>query len=120
MWLGFASINLALAVMLGAFGAHGLKSFADTQQLEWWHTATQYFFYHALGQVAMGILVKAVPYMKVKLPFCLLQFGIVVFCGSLYLMALGLPGWLGAITPVGGVAMILGWLALARVAFKQY
>lgn len=44
MWLAFACVNLAIAVMLGAFGAHGLKNFADVQQLQWWQTATQYFF----------------------------------------------------------------------------
>ncbi len=120
MWLAFACANLAIAVMLGAFGAHGLKNFADVQQLQWWQTATQYLFYHALGQLGMGVLVKAVPYMKVKLPFCLMQSGMMIFCGSLYLLALGAPRWLGAITPVGGVLMVLAWLVMARAAIKQY
>lgn len=119
MWLAFACVNLAIAVMLGAFGAHGLKNFADVQQLQWWQTATQYFFYHALGQLTMGVLAKAVPYMKVKLPFCLMQFGMMIFSGSLYLLALGSPRWIGSITPVGEVLLIFAWLVLARVAVKQ-
>ncbi|MCT6881090.1 MULTISPECIES: DUF423 domain-containing protein [Snodgrassella] len=119
MWLGTAAINLALAVMLGAFGAHGLKQMASAQQLEWWHTATQYFFWHALGLLMLGVLARTVPAFAVKTPFWLLQLGLIIFCGSLYLMALGLPRWLGAITPVGGVTMIIGWLTLAWMAFKQ-
>lgn len=120
MWLGIASINLALAVILGAFGAHGLKHFASTQQLAWWHTGTQYFFYHALGLLALAVLSKVVPLLPVKIPYLCIQTGIIIFCGSLYFMALGLPRWLGAITPIGGLLMIIGWLILAWYAFKYY
>ncbi|NEY37170.1 DUF423 domain-containing protein, partial [Streptomyces sp. PRKS01-65] len=49
MWIAISALNLALAVMVGAFGAHGLKTRASEAQLAWWHTATEYFFYHALG-----------------------------------------------------------------------
>jgi uncharacterized membrane protein YgdD (TMEM256/DUF423 family) len=119
MWLGTAAVNLAVAVMLGAFGAHGLKHTASAQQLQWWFTATQYFFWHALGLLALGVLARVMPSFAVKMPFCLLQLGLIIFCGSLYLMALGLPRWLGAITPVGGILMIIGWLMLAWLAFKQ-
>ncbi|TXJ10625.1 MAG: DUF423 domain-containing protein [Acinetobacter sp.] len=118
MWIGIAAINLALAVMLGAFGAHGLKKIASPEQLAWWQTATDYFFYHALGLLLLGILAKTLSQFSIKVPFGLLQCGIILFCGSLYLMALGSPKILGAITPIGGVLMILGWLALAWQAFK--
>lgn len=120
MWIGIAAINLAFAVMLGAFGAHGLKKIASEQQLTWWQTATDYFFYHALGLLALGILVKVIPQFAIKAPFWLIQIGILLFCGSLYIMALGLPRILGAITPIGGLLMILGWLALAWQAFKNF
>lgn len=119
MWIAIAAINLALAVCLGAFGTHGLKNRASVDQLAWWHTATEYFFYHALGLLAMGILMKVVPSLSLKLPAACLQLGIIIFCGSLYLMALGAPRWFGAITPIGGLAMIVGWLGLALVVFRE-
>lgn len=119
MWIVIASINLAIAVMLGAFGAHGLKAVATPEQLAWWHTATDYFFYHAIGLLTLGILVKCVPHFPIKMSFLFLQVGILIFCGSLYLMALGLPKFLGAITPTGGLMFILGWLTLAWKAYHQ-
>lgn len=118
MWIGISAINLALAVMLGAFGAHGLKKIASPEQLAWWQTATDYFFYHALGLLALAIISKIIPQLPIKASFGLIQMGILFFCGSLYVMALGLPRILGAITPIGGALMILGWLILAWNAFK--
>ena len=118
MWIGISAINLALAVMLGAFGAHGLKKIASPEQLAWWQTATDYFFYHALGLLALAIISKIIPQLPIKASFWLIQMGILFFCGSLYVMALGLPRILGAITPIGGALMILGWLILAWNAFK--
>ncbi len=120
MWIAIAAINLAIAVLLGAFGAHGLKNRASVEQLGWWHTATEYFFYHALGLLALGILIKILPELSFRLPAVLLQLGIVVFCGSLYLMALGAPRWFGAITPLGGLAMIAGWFALAFIIIRAH
>ncbi len=76
------------------------------------------FFYHALGLLALGILSKVLPHFPIKLSFLLIQIGILFFCGSLYIMALGLPRILGAITPIGGALMIAGWLILAWNAFK--
>ena len=118
MWIGISALNLALAVLFGAFGAHGLKKIASTEQLTWWHTATDYFFYHALGLLVLGIISKVIPQLPIKTSFLLIQIGIFFFCGSLYIMALGLPRILGAITPIGGALMILGWLVLAWNAFK--
>lgn len=118
MWIGISAINLALAVMLGAFGAHGLKKIASAEQIVWWQTATDYFFYHALGLLLLATLSKIIPQLPIKASFSLIQIGIIFFCGSLYIMALGLPRGLGAITPIGGALMILGWLILAWNAFK--
>jgi uncharacterized membrane protein YgdD (TMEM256/DUF423 family) len=117
-WLAIAAINLAAAVMLGAFGAHGLKARLSVEQLGWWHTATEYFFYHALGLLVIGALIRTIPTLDLRLPAGLLQVGILIFCGSLYAMALGAPRWFGAITPIGGLAFILGWLLLAWSACK--
>lgn len=118
MWIAISALNLALAVMLGAFGAHGLKTRASELQLAWWHTATDYFFYHAIGLLILGILTKVIPGLPIKTSFLLIQFGILFFCGSLYVMALGLPRILGAVTPIGGALMIAGWLVLAWNALK--
>lgn len=119
MWIAISALNLALAVMLGAFGAHSLKSFATPEQLTWWATATQYFFYHAIGLLILAVLNKTTPTFPIKIPFILIQIGILFFCGSLYIMALGLPRILGAITPIGGAFMIVGWVLLAWQAIKH-
>lgn len=118
MWITISALNLALAVMVGAFGAHGLKSRASEVQLGWWQTATDYFFYHALGLLLLAILMRIVPHLRLQPSFLLMQAGIVFFCGSLYLMALGLPRGFGAITPIGGALMISAWLHLAWQARK--
>ncbi len=57
-WIGISAINMAIAVALGAFGAHGLKNIASAQQLEWWHTATLYLFIHALGLLLVGLFIR--------------------------------------------------------------
>lgn len=115
-WIGVAAINMAIAVALGAFGAHGLKSLVSVQQLEWWHTATLYLFVHALGLLLVGLLIQ-LKYISHTTAW-LLQIGIIVFAGSLYAMTLGAPRWFGAITPIGGILMITGWLWLAVSAFR--
>ena len=115
-WVGIAAINMAIAVALGAFGAHGLKNIASPQQLEWWHTATLYLLVHALGLLLVGLLIR-LRYITQTTAW-LLQIGIIIFAGSLYSMTLGAPLWFGAITPIGGVLMIAGWLCLALSAFK--
>lgn len=118
MWIAISALNLALAVILGAFGAHGLKARASAEQLTWWHTATEYFFYHALGLLALGMIAKVIPQLPIKSSFICIQFGILIFCGSLYIMALGSPRIFGVITPIGGALMIIGWLLLAWNAYK--
>ena len=118
MWITISAINLALAVILGAFGAHGLKNRASEVQLAWWQTATDYFFYHALGLLLIAVLMKVLPQLQIKRSFVLMQIGIVLFSGSLYIMALGLPRGLGAITPIGGALLIAAWMNLAWKARK--
>ncbi len=111
-WLKIAALNLAIGVGLGAFGAHGLKKFADSYAIDIWQTATLYLFVHALGLLAIGILHTVSQYRADKSAY-LMQGGIVIFSGSLYAMALGAPKWLGAITPIGGTLFIVAWLLLA-------
>ncbi|ALF59918.1 DUF423 domain-containing protein [Psychrobacter urativorans] len=115
-WIAIAAINLAIAVALGAFGAHGIKSMVNAQQLEWWHTATLYLFIHALGLLLVGVLIRL--NIATQTTAWLLQIGVIIFAGSLFAMTLGAPRWFGAITPIGGVLMIAGWVWLAVTAFR--
>lgn len=101
-----AALFGASGVVLGAFGAHGLKTvLAAHQSLEVWHTAS---FYHLLHAV---VLLWA---NTRRLAFRLFASGIVVFSGSLYLLAVSGLKWLGAVTPLGGLLLIAGWLSLLR------
>ena len=115
-WISIAALNLAIAVALGAFGAHGLKAIVSSQQLEWWQTATLYWFIHGLGLLLVGILIRL--NYTTQTTAWLLQIGVIIFAGSLYAMTLGAPRWFGAITPIGGVLMIAGWLWLAVSTFR--
>lgn len=98
-----------LAVVLGAFGAHALKSWLGAQSLGWWQTAVQYQMWHALAVVGLGLCGLG----WTRLPAWMLAAGACVFSGTLYAMALGAPLWLGAVTPLGGLLMICGWALLA-------
>ncbi|ULU27799.1 DUF423 domain-containing protein [Dyella terrae] len=99
----------ASAVVLGAFGAHALRDVLDARGTELWHTAVSYHFWHAL---ALAFAVMATKGRAARVALIAYVIGIVVFCGSLYALALGAPRWFGAITPVGGLAFIVGWIAL--------
>jgi uncharacterized membrane protein YgdD (TMEM256/DUF423 family) len=99
----------ASAVLLGAFGAHALRGVLDPAGRELWRTASQYHFWHALAW-AVACLSPAGKARRIAL--CAFALGIVLFCGSLYALALGAPRWCGAITPLGGMAFIVGWVAL--------
>jgi uncharacterized membrane protein YgdD (TMEM256/DUF423 family) len=100
-----------LGVGLGAFGAHGLKGMAGEGALAWWETGARYHLVHALALVLFGLVQHHRPGGGAA-GFCFLL-GSAVFSGTLYAMALGAPRWLGAVTPLGGLGMMLGWLLLA-------
>ncbi|MBK7299990.1 MAG: DUF423 domain-containing protein [Moraxellaceae bacterium] len=120
MFVFLGALNMAIAVMLGAFGAHGLKNKVTVEQLAWWHTGVEYHVYHALALLILGTLIAAQPQLAIpKGSAWALQIGIVVFSGSLYAMTLGAPRWFGAITPIGGTAFIVGWLWLAYSAWHK-
>ena len=115
-----AALFGAAAVLLGAFGAHGLVERVSPERLLVWETGAQYQFYHALALLALssGALrgrwtrwhgLAALGWIT----------GIVVFSGSLYLLVLLDMGWLGAVTPIGGVAFVVGWLMLLGAARSE-
>ena len=103
------------AVGLGAFGAHFLKSRLSPEDLEIFQTGVNYQFYHALALLAFGLLAEHRPRLK-PWPGYAFIFGIVVFSGSLYLLVLTQIRILGAITPIGGVAFLVGWIGFALEA----
>ena len=119
LWLLIAAINGALAVAAGAFGAHGLKARLDPDHLQIFETAVRYHMYHAL---AMGLSALAARNGAASTAsYAAAGFflaGIILFSGSLYLLALTNIRALGIITPFGGLAFLAGWIALAWAAAK--
>jgi uncharacterized membrane protein YgdD (TMEM256/DUF423 family) len=114
-----AALAGAAAVVLGAFGAHLLRASLDEHALATWHTAVDYQFWHALALLATGVLMRSRATNALRVAALAFGIGIVLFCGSLYLLALGAPRGFGAITPLGGVAFIVGGLALAFHALRR-
>ncbi|WP_092174011.1 DUF423 domain-containing protein [Cyclobacterium xiamenense] len=112
--LQVAAISGALAVIFGAFGAHALEPLlTETGRLDTYQTAVSYHFYHSLALLLVGILYQNNPQMaRLKLSAWFFLVGILVFSGSLYLLCLSQLTWLGAITPLGGVGFIAGWVFL--------
>ncbi|NVK48674.1 MAG: DUF423 domain-containing protein [Cyclobacteriaceae bacterium] len=109
-----AAILGALAVAIGAFGAHGLEAtLIKNGRLDTFETAVKYHFYHTLGIFLIGILAILKPdWRGLNFSAINLLIGILVFSGSLYILSIFGINWLGAITPIGGVAFILGWMGL--------
>lgn len=111
-WTRIAAALGFLGVSLGAFGAHGLESRATPEQLEWWGTATLYLLIHVAPLLALEPLAaRGRPVDGAGRAFVA---GVAIFSGSLYAMGLGAPRWFGAITPIGGVAFLVGWVLLYR------
>ena len=114
---GVGALLMALGVAAGALGAHGLATRLDEQHLHVFETAVRYQLFHALGLLAIGL--APLPAEAVRVPATLLGAGVALFCGSLYALALGGPAWLGAVTPLGGLGLILGWAWLAYALFSR-
>jgi len=120
LFLLLGGIAALLAVALGAFGAHGLKARIAPELLSVYKTGVEYHFYHALGLILVGLTALRLPEsVALKASGWAMLAGIVLFSGSLYLLALtGLP-WLGAITPFGGLAFLAAWGLFATAAVKS-
>jgi len=114
LFLILGSLNGFLAVALGAFAAHGLRNTISPELLNTFQTGVQYHMYHALALFGVGLLALYYPAQSaVRISGWLFVVGIVLFSGSLYVLALSGIRWLGAITPLGGVAFLAGWTLLA-------
>ena len=115
-----ASILMAVAVALGAFGAHALKARVAPEMVAVWQTGVTYHAWHAIGLLLLGLLMLHAPGSAAfRVAAWLFIAGIALFAGSLYLLALGAPRGVGAITPFGGIAFIAGWIALAIGAWMS-
>jgi uncharacterized membrane protein YgdD (TMEM256/DUF423 family) len=119
LFLFIGSIAMALAVMLGAFGAHGLKKMLTEEMLTIFETGVQYHFYHAIGLLIVGIAARFLPASGfISWAGWLMIVGIIIFSGSLYILSISGIRWLGAITPIGGLCFIASWVLLAVAVWK--
>ena len=110
-FLIIASLMMALGISIGAFGAHGLKPYLDTYGLEIYNKGVDYWFYNSLGLFAIAFISYLVPSSsKITKGFYFVLAGTLIFSISLYLLALTQIKVLGAITPIGGTSMIIGWV----------
>lgn len=119
LWLMLASAYGFLAVALGAFGAHGLRNKLSPELMAVYRTAVEYHFTHALALLAVALLVQRVSGTWINVAGVGFSLGILLFSGSLYVLALSGIRWLGAITPLGGLLFLLGWAALFVVAWQH-
>lgn len=116
-WIAIGALNAALAVAAGAFAAHGLRERLDARALEVFETGARYHMYHALALIAAGVVASSAV-RGAQIAGWIFQAGIVLFCGSLYALALTGAKGLGAVTPLGGLAFLVGWLWLAWAAWR--
>ena len=117
-WFATGAIAAGLGVALGAFGAHVLKPRLAPDLLEIFETGVRFHMYHALALLAVGWAATRWTGSTVQVAGWSFTVGIVVFSGSLYLLAATGQRWLGAITPIGGVAFLIGWSALVLAALR--
>ncbi|HWY61941.1 MAG TPA: DUF423 domain-containing protein [Rhizomicrobium sp.] len=118
-WLFIAAMMGALAVVCGAFAAHGLEAQLDARARAIFETGARYQMYHALAMGLAALAMRGDATGRARLAAMLFLAGILLFSGSLYLLALtGIAG-LGLVTPIGGLAFIAGWICLALAALRQ-
>lgn len=108
-----------LGVAFGAFGAHALKAKLSVEMLTVWKTAVEYQLYHALALLLVGLMATLRPSIAISNAAICFAVGVLLFSGSLYVLALSGVRWLGAITPLGGVLLLIGWALLFWAALKQ-
>lgn len=120
LFLILGGINAALVVMLGAFGAHGLKAKLTADMLAVYQTGVHYHLFHALGLLAIGIVATQIAdSVWLKWSGWLMLIGIILFSGSLYVLSVSGLRWLGMVTPFGGVAFIAAWIVFVIAIAKS-
>jgi uncharacterized membrane protein YgdD (TMEM256/DUF423 family) len=120
LFLLLAAINGFLAVSLGAFAAHGLRARLSPDLLATFQTGVQYHMIHTLALFGVGLLAFQLPATaSLRISGYLFMAGIVLFSGSLYVLAVSGVRWLGAITPFGGLAFLAGWVLLGWTAYRM-
>lgn len=120
LFLIFGGINAALVVVLGAFGAHGLKTKISSEMLAVYQTGVHYHLFHALGLMVVGLLetqIEGSAYLKWS--GWLMLAGILLFSGSLYILSVNGIRWLGAVTPFGGLSFVVAWMLFVVALFKS-
>ncbi len=119
-WISVGAVGAALAVITGAFGAHALADRLDAHALSLWETATRYLMYGSLGLIGLGLARRGLEPVRQRRLYAAaglsLALGTVVFATTVFALALGGPRLLGAVTPLGGLGMILGFLLFALAA----
>jgi uncharacterized membrane protein YgdD (TMEM256/DUF423 family) len=116
--LASSGVLLALATLLGAFGAHGLRAELAPNELSVFLTADRYQFFQSLGLLGVGLSARSMNGALLSWSAALLLAGTVLFCGSLYALAFGAPHALGFVTPVGGLMLIAGWVSYAGAIWR--
>jgi len=114
-----AALLLALATLCGALGAHGLRTRLTPERLQIWDIAVRWHFLQGLGLLGVGLALHTLDSAAVRGAALLITAGIVLFCGSLYALSLGAPAAWGALTPLGGLAWIAGWLSFAYGVWRH-
>ena len=120
LFLILGGINAALGVMLGAFGAHGLKAKISAEMLAVYQTGVHYHLFHALGLLAVGLVATQIAdSVWLRWSGWLMLLGIILFSGSLYVLSVSGVRWLGMVTPFGGVAFIAAWIVFVIAIAKS-
>jgi len=116
-WIITGSVLMSFAILIGAFGAHSLKDKITTEYLTIFETGVKYHIYHALGIIIVSLCGLQFPSVSLHFSCILFIVGIILFSGSLYILSITEIKWFGAITPIGGISFILGWML---AAYKLY
>ncbi|WP_438863212.1 DUF423 domain-containing protein [Neptunicella sp.] len=118
--LASAALLAFIAVVAGAFGAHGLKSILTEGQLLSWQTAVRFQFFHCLGLILLVILYRQQADKLLRWSAGFMLAGVLLFSGSIYMLLLTGMSWLGPVTPIGGICLMMGWLLLVVSALRSH